>query len=147
LAQPVIAESGGNSNRQKSQSGAKQKYTPIPKDVHEKLQQYSQILSQYREALNLYQLHKEEFQLHSDQYHRYSKLEDAIEQPLVVPNLKKLKVYAQDACMQLQLLEAQLQVAERQLVGAVQSLIASRANMSQDAFMTRWSQTQQLALS
>lgn len=109
-------------------------------------EQFQQILDSYQQKRSQYLAHRRELDEHIREYHQQAKQEDRALPPLVVPNLKPLKIQVNDACAQLQIVEQQLKDSEEQLLSMIQLLQAEKGKIDPNLYMQKWLGTQSFAI-
>src|ERR1700733_891759 len=107
---------------------------------------FENVYQKYQVARTQYLQHRQEYDEHVQEFHQEAKEDNRALPPLAVPNVKPLRVMAEDQCRQLQILEQELKGSEEQMLSAIQALQSERSKMAPDAYFQQWINSQSMAM-
>ena len=109
-------------------------------------QAFENVYQKYQVARTQYLEHRQEYDAHVKEFHQEAKQDNRALPPLTVPNVKPLKVQAEDQCRQLQIMEQQLKNSEEVMLNAIETLQSERSKTNPDVYFQRWINSQSMAM-
>jgi hypothetical protein len=109
-------------------------------------QAFENVYQKYQVARTQYLEHRQEYDAHVKEFHQEAKQDNRALPPLTVPDVKPLKVQAEDQCRQLQIMEQQLKSSEEVMLNAIETLQSERSKTNPDVYFQRWINSQSMAM-